>query len=74
MQVRDHMTLTIAAATYTRTGRREADAHWQLGYTPVQFWVTVDGLLGRADVEAAYPSVVRRLRRVREARRLARTG
>jgi hypothetical protein len=43
-----------------------------LGLTPTRYWALVDHLLGRPDVEAVMPVEVRRLRRMRDARRNAR--
>ena len=68
MTVREHMILRLAAATYRYPARREADALELVGLTPTRFWAAVDRLLDDPDALAAYPTVVRRLRRLRDAR------
>lgn len=72
MSVREHMALRLAAATYRYPARREEDALHLVGLRPTPFWALVHRLLDRADVEAAYPREVARLRRLRDARAAAR--
>lgn len=74
MTIRERMILTIAAATYTHPGRRDTDYHELVGHTPARAWQIVAALLQRPDAEAEMPAVVRRLRRLQEAREKARTG
>lgn len=72
MTVREHMCLTIAAATYRYPGRRDTDMLEHVGMTPARAAQVVNALLDRPDVEAEMPVEVHRLRRVRDARRQAR--
>ena len=52
--------------------RREADAHHELGMSPVLFWRRVNRLLDDPAALVEYPREVRRLRRLCERRRGAR--
>lgn len=72
MDVRDHMTLRLAATPFTYPAARANRALDELGYTESRFWLRVDWLLGQVEVERAYPMEVRRLRRLRDGRRMAR--
>lgn len=74
MTIRDHMTIRLAATPYRYPGRRDADVHAQLGMSPTLFWRHVHSLLERPDVLAAYPLEVRRLQRLRDRRREARSA
>lgn len=72
--VREHMALRLAGATYMHAGARDHAIVTRLGYTPPRFWQVVNALIDRADVEAEYPQVVRRLRRLRDRRAGVRSG
>ena len=65
------MALQLAAATLPPPVKNDR-AIERLGMTPVRHAQVVAGLLERADAEAAYPREVRRLRRLRDARRVRR--
>ena len=71
---RDRATLDLAAAHYAHAGRREHDIAETFGESAARFWQRVNALLDQPEAEAAMPAVVRRLRRLREARRVARAG
>lgn len=73
MTVREHMILQLAAAPYRFPARREADAMELVGLRPTSFWAATGRLLERPDVLAAYPAEVRRLQRLRDARRRQRS-
>lgn len=64
--------LTLAATPYRYPAVRDAQALEQLGLSPTRFWLLVDALLDRGDALAEMPREVGRLRRVREARAVAR--
>jgi hypothetical protein len=68
MTVREHMAIRLAATPYNYEGRREADMRELLGMSAPRFWMVVNGLLDRPDVEAAMPSEVHRLQRLRAQR------
>lgn len=70
----DRIALTLAAAPYRYPARREADALEQLGLSPTRFWARVHRLLDDPAAEAEMPAEVRRLRRIRDARRNARAA
>lgn len=74
MTIRDHMTVRLAATPYRYPGARDTDVHHQLGLSPTLFWRHVNALLERPDVLAAYPLEVRRLLRLRDRRREARSA
>lgn len=74
LTVRDHMTLRLAAAHYRFPAKRESDALEQLSMTPATFHRHVNVLIDRPDALAAYPREVRRLQRLRDARRRARAA
>lgn len=67
------MTLRLAAAHYRYPGARETDAFEQLGMSPTLFHRHVDVLLDDPAALAAYPLEVKRLRRLRDARRRVRS-
>lgn len=46
----------------------------QLGILPARYWQIVDALTDRDDAMAYAPLLIGRLRRLRDARRAARTG
>jgi hypothetical protein len=70
MTVRDHMTLLLAGAHYANEGRRVAAMGYaELGYSETRFWARVNRLLDLPEAEREHPEIVRRLRRLREARR-----
>lgn len=71
---RDHTILQLAAARYRHPAQREADALEQLELRPTAFWAAVHRLLDHPAALAAYPADVRRLQRLREARRRHRSG
>lgn len=73
LTVRDHMTLQLAAAPYKYPGARETDAHDLVGMSPVVFHRHVNELLDHPGALAAYPLEVKRLRRLRDARRRVRS-
>lgn len=73
LTVLDHMTLQLAAAAYKYPGARETDAHDLLGMSPVTFHRHVNELLDDPAALATYPLEVKRLRRLRDARRRARS-
>lgn len=74
LSVRAHMAITIAAGTYRYAAAREADAHQRLSMPPVRFHAYVAALLDDPAAERERPMEVRRLRRLRDARRQARTS
>ena len=65
----EHIAIQLAAATYAHPAVRETHALEQLGMTPTRFWQHVHALIDRPDVLATYPTEVRRLQRLRDARR-----
>lgn len=74
MTVREHTAIRLAAMSYRYPGRRDTDVHRELSLSPVLFWRLIHSLLDRPDVLAAYPLEVRRLTRLRDARRQARSA
>lgn len=74
LTVRDHMTIRIAAATYKYAGARETDVREQLGMSMPIYGRHLDRLLDQPAAIAAYPLEVKRLRRLRDARRRTRSA
>ena len=74
LTVRDHTALRLAAARFKYEGARASAIHEQLSMTPTRFAQYVGALLDRPDALAAYPSEVRRLRRLREQRQAQRSS
>lgn len=72
LTIRERMALDIAARHYTASGRRHEAIITELNMTPTRHAQVVTALLDRADAEAEMPAVVRRLRRLRDARKSAR--
>lgn len=74
LSVRERMALELAATPYRYPAVREARALDELGLTPTSYWLLVDELLDRPDALEAMPGAVRRLRRLRDLRRRARSA
>lgn len=70
----DRTALELAGATYKYPAVRESHAREQLDLSPAAFWQKVNALLDEPAAEAEMPLVVRRLRRMRAARRDARSA
>lgn len=68
LTVKDHMTLRFQERRWKYPGARN-EAIWETFHeTPTRHAQRLNALIDRAEAEAAYPTLVRRLRRVREAR------
>lgn len=74
LTVRDHMTIRLAAATYKYAGARETDIRDQLGMSMTVFGRHLSALLDEPAALAAHPLEVKRLRRLRDARRRTRSA
>lgn len=73
LTVRDHTILRLAFdQSLHRRGR--VSLLELTGLTEPRFWQVAGALLDRPDAVAVYPVEVGRLRRLREARRVARSG
>lgn len=64
--------LELGDARYVHPGARIADMRTKCGLGEVAFWAAFDRLLDDPAAEAEMPALVRRQRRLREARRSAR--
>lgn len=73
LPIRDHTTIRLAAATYKYLGARETDIREQLGMSMPIYARHLDVLLDDPAALAAYPLEVKRLRRLRDARRRVRS-
>lgn len=62
------MTMRLAFTPYSFPAVRASHALDQVDYTESRFWQRVDYLLALPAAEQAYPTQVRRLRRLRAAR------
>lgn len=74
MTVREHMALRLAATPYAHPAVRETHALELVSLTPTSFWAMIGRVLDDPEAERLYPTDVRRLRRLRDARRRQRTG
>jgi hypothetical protein len=74
LTTREHMALRLAATPYRYPARREADVLEQLGWSATVFWAVVHALVDRPDAQAAYPMECRRIQRLRDQRRRARSA
>ena len=62
------MALALADTRYKYPGARDEAIRHQLGMSTTQWAQVLDVLIDTAEAEAAYPMLVKRLRRLREAR------
>ena len=69
---RDLRIIELAATPFRYPALREEQAMVEFDLTPTRFWARVNALLDDPRMEAALPTEVRRLRRLRDARRGAR--
>lgn len=70
----DRATLDFAGITWRYPGARDAAIAETFRETPVRYHQRLLALIERADAEVEYPTLVRRLRRVRDARAGVRRG
>lgn len=74
LTVREHMALTLATTRYKYAAVRDGRVRDELGWGATALWARVNALLDDPRAEVARPVEVRRLRRLREARRAVRTA
>lgn len=73
LTVREHTALHLADRL-SRRGRGRVQVLAEIGWSETRLWQVVHVLLERPDVQAAEPALVRRLRRLRDARAAARSS
>lgn len=66
--------LDLEAHWWKHAGAKEATIRERFDLSSVTYYQRLNELIGRPDALAAEPMLVRRLLRLREARRAARTG
>lgn len=71
---RDHLTIQLEGVRFKYAGVKETRVRELFGESMTRYCQRVDALIDRPEVLAAYPMTVRRLLRLREARRAVRTG
>lgn len=69
MNVREHQILRIEGQRWKYEGAKMTAARELVGLSGTRYYAALNALIGRADVEAEYPALVRRLRRLQEVRR-----
>ena len=69
---RDHLTLQLEGVRFKYAGVKESRVRELFGESMTRYYQRLEGLLERPEAEAAYPMTVRRLVRLREARRAVR--
>lgn len=74
LTVREHTALRIEGQHFKHGGARITTIRNELGWSEVRQAQVVGSLLERPDAEAAHPTLVRRLRSLRDARRSARSA
>lgn len=74
LTVRNHMALTLAGAYFKHPGARQEAIRHTLGYSEPRFAQVVGALLDDPVALAERPSLVLRLRRLRDDRRAARAS
>lgn len=73
LTIREHMALQLEQSWWKWPAAKETRAREELGMSGVRYAQVVNALIDRPEALVAYPMVVRRLGRLREARRRART-
>lgn len=74
LSVRDHMILELEQSWWRYEGRKYTVISSRFSMTPTRYYQALNALIDRPVAEAAYPLLVRRLRRLREERRVQRSG
>lgn len=74
LTVREHMALQAEGMRWRYQGAKEAWVREHLGLTATRHAQLVMTLLERPEAEHAHPTLVRRLRRLREQRRTVRSA
>jgi hypothetical protein len=69
LTVREHTALRVEGAHYKHGGARISTIRRELGWSEVRQAQVIASLIRRPDVEAEYPALTRRLRRLEDARR-----
>ena len=70
----DHATLQIEHQRWKYAGAKEQHIRSVFDESPTRYYQLLNALLDTAAAEAAYPMLVRRLRRLRDQRRQARVA
>jgi len=71
---REHEMLTFERQWWRSAGAKETAIREQFGVTPTRYYQVLNALVDRPAALEADPLLVRRLRRLRSARRRGRTG
>ncbi|MCD4535623.1 DUF3263 domain-containing protein [Nocardioides sp. cx-169] len=71
---REHKTLQLEAVRFKHAGVKVGRIRELFGESETRYYARLDALLDEPAAVAAYPAVVRRLIRLRQARRVARSG
>lgn len=74
MTIRERMALDLAGRHWKHSGARITAIRHEVDMSETRHSQVVNALLDRPDVEAEYPHLVRRLRRLREQRRRQRAA
>lgn len=74
LTVKDHMTLDLEAQWFKYAGAKETVVRDLFNESSTRYYQRLNRLLDQPAAMAAYPMVVKRLRRLREARRRERSA
>lgn len=69
LTVRDHMTLSFEGRHWRFPAAKDSAIREQFGETPTRYYQRLNALLDNAAALGEYPTTVRRLQRLRDARR-----
>lgn len=74
LSVKDKMTLDLEASWFKYAGAKEARIRVEFDESPTRYYQRLNRLIDQPDVLAYAPLVVKRLRRLRDLRREARSS
>lgn len=74
LTIRDRMILDLESSWFKHAGAKDSTISHLFSMTPTRYYAVLNRLLSDPAAEAEFPLVVRRLRRLRDARRQQRTA
>lgn len=69
----EHKTMALEQSWWKYAAAKETVIREQFGESATRYYQRLNALIDREDAEAEYPLLVRRLRRLRESRRVERS-
>lgn len=71
---REHMMLELEGSWWKYAGAKDSHVRERFGVSPVRYYQELNALIDRPEAMAAHPMIVRRLQRLRQARRRQRSS